>query len=206
MRRWFPRPCFLIPKTSVSTLEGLIVMNDHSSSAAPGVSGLLALEPAADCGRFSLRARIQDLAPIGEALGWPLPERIGGMTAAGDKLVLCLGPDEWQLLLPEEEMEPMARRVAALSPRLAASLVDIGSREIGIEIQGPKATSALCAACAFDIEGMASGTATRTVLDRVPVILIKRGAEHYRIEVWRSFAGHVWKLLETVKREIELAI
>lgn len=177
-------------------------MNDLSR----GISEPLVLSLAGDCGRFSLRARAEDLQAVAEALGWPLPDRIGGMTKVKDKLALCLGPDEWQILVPEDEVVPLAQRVAALSPGLPMSFVDVGSREIGIELTGPMATSALCAACAFDVEGMAAGGATRTIFDRVPIILIKHAAAHYRIEVWRSFAPHVWKLLETVRREIALEV
>ena len=51
-----------------------------------------------------------------------------------------------------------------------------------------------------------SGSATRTILDKSPAVLVKHAPDHYRIEVWQSFAGHVWTLLEAVRREITLDI
>ena len=51
---------------------------------------------------------------------------------------------------------------------------------------------------------MPDGSVTRTILDRAPVVLVKYGPDHYRIEVRQSFAGHVRGLLEAVSREIAL--
>ena len=133
-----------------------------------------------------------------------MPARIGGLASSGERLALCLGPDEWFL---------MARRWAdAVRDRFATameeafSLVEVSHREIGIEVQGSAATLALSSICALDLDSMASGSATRTILDKAPAVLIKHAPDHYRIEVWQSFAGHLWTLLAAVSREIALDI
>ncbi|SBW15234.1 sarcosine oxidase subunit gamma [Brucella sp. 10RB9215] len=66
----------------------------------------------------------------------------------------------------------------------------------------------MAAQCSFAFKPCRNaGTgAARTVFDHAQVILLKWDADHYRIEVWNSFADHVWTLLETASREVELSI
>jgi sarcosine oxidase subunit gamma len=86
------------------------------------------------------------------------------------------------------------------------SLVETSHRDVGIEVSGPAAEQALSAACALDLSAMPAGSVTRTIFDRAPIVLVKRGSDHYRIDVWQSFAPHVWGLLEAVSREIALSL
>jgi sarcosine oxidase, subunit gamma len=171
----------------------------------PGTPGRLAVALAPDRARLSLRLRPDDRAAAGTALGLRLPERIGGVDESGGSLALCLGPDEWFLLLPEGEAGPTSERLTAA---MAApfSLVDVSHREVGITVEGPAATLVLSSLCALDLEAMPAGSATRTILDKAQAVLIKHDAERYRIEVWQSFADHVWTLLAAVSREIALDV
>ncbi|AWN35098.1 sarcosine oxidase subunit gamma [Methylobacterium radiodurans] len=174
-------------------------------NAIPGAAGRLTVTLAPDCGRLVLRLRPRDRAAAETVLGVALPERIGGLDAASESFAVCLGPDEWYLLLPEDVARTAGER---LSAALGApfSLVDVGHREVGIAVEGPAATLALSSLCALDLDAMPTGSATRTILDKAQAVLIKHDAEHYRIEVWQSFADHVWTLLAAVSREIGLDI
>jgi sarcosine oxidase subunit gamma len=169
------------------------------------VTDRLSVAVAEDCARFSLRVRSEGCAKASGAFGCALPARIGDLASSGACLAICLGPDEWFLMAPFSEAGAIEERFAA-SMDGACSLVDVSHREVGIEVRGTSATLALSSACALDLEGMYSGSATRTILDKVPAVLIKHAPDHYRIEVWQSFAGHVWALLEAVRREISLDI
>ncbi len=57
--------------------------------------------------------------------------------------------------------------------------------------------------CCFplDLSQMKAGAA-RTIFDHAQIILLKWDADHYRIEVWNSFADHVWTLLELASNEV----
>lgn len=169
------------------------------------VADRLSVATAEDGARFSLRVPAEGLAKAGDAFGSTLPARIGDLAASGERLAICLGPDEWFLLAPSDEAEAIEERFAATMDG-AYSLVDVSHREVGIEVRGSAATLALSSACALDLEAMPSGSATRTILDKSPVVLVKHAPDHYRIEVWPSFAGHLWTLLEAVRREIALDI
>jgi sarcosine oxidase subunit gamma len=46
----------------------------------------------------------------------------------------------------------------------------------------------------------------RTIFDKVQIVLLREAERHFRIEVWRTFAGRVWGVLEAASREIELGI
>lgn len=173
--------------------------------ARPPVGDRFSVAVTADCARFSLRVRDEDRAKAGNALGFTLPKRIGDLTSSGDCSAICLGPDEWFLMAPSGEAEAIAERFAAGMDG-AYSLVDVSHREVGIEVRGRDTTLALSSICALDLEAMPSGSATRTILDKSPAVLVKHAPDHYRVEVWQSFAGHIWTLLEAVRREIELDI
>lgn len=166
----------------------------------------LTVRHAEDCPRFNLRIPVEHSGEAAMEFGCDLPRAIGGMTSSAGKLALCLGPDEWLLMTPAGQENDITRRFEALYPRVPHSLVDIGHRETGIDIEGPAAALALASACPLDLAAMPAGTGTRTVFDKAQIVLIKRNERSYRIEVWRSFAPHVWGLLEAVSHEIALGI
>lgn len=173
-----------------------------SGLAAVEIPHRMMLSAAEDCARFSFRIGPEGREAAARALGLPLPRRIGGMASRDNRTALCLGPDEWSLLVPETEGEAVRRDLASLD--VPHSLVDCSHRDVGIELRGASAEFALGAVCALDLSAMPAGSVTRTILDRAPVVLVKHAPDHYRIDVWQSFAGHVWGLLEAVSHEIAL--
>ncbi|RUM98436.1 sarcosine oxidase [Pseudaminobacter arsenicus] len=177
---------------------------EGSRIAAP--DSALAIAMADDCTRFSLRIAEEGIAQAGKAFGVALPKQIGGMTAAGGRLALCLGPDEWQLMAPLDERDALEAAFAALYAKVPHSLVDISHREVGIVVEGRDAALALRSACPLDLDEMAVGSATRTIFDKAQIVLIRQGQDSFRIEVWQSFADHVWGILQAAGREIALEI
>ena len=134
----------------------------------------------------------------------PLPARIGNLEQRDRRLALCVGPDEWFILAPisgAKAIEDSFRTIAA-----PHSLVDVGHREVGVEISGPSASLLLNSGLALDLSVMPTASGTRTIFDKAPVILIKEAGDHYRIEVWQSFATHLWGLLAAASREIALGL
>ncbi len=119
-------------------------------------------------------------------------------------MALCVGPDEWFILAPisgAKAIEDSFRTIAA-----PHSLVDVGHREVGVEISGPSASLLLNSGLALDLSVMPTASGTRTIFDKAPVILIKEAGDRYRIEVWQSFATHLWGLLAAASREIALGL
>jgi sarcosine oxidase subunit gamma len=184
------------------------MMRTHHPLAGLEMTGremdLLSIRPAADGARFILRISPQDLAVASSVWGAGLPETIGGLTSSPGRTAVCLGPDEWFLLAPLAEQESIEQAFAGIYATTIHSLVDIGHREVGIEVQGRDAVLALQSVIAFDIGAMQVPGGCRTVLDKTQVILLREAADRFRIEVWNSFSDHVWHLLHGIYRELEV--
>jgi sarcosine oxidase, subunit gamma len=75
----------------------------------------------------------------------------------------------------------------------AHSLVDISHRQIGLIASGPAAARILNAGCPLDLDLKAFPVrfATRTVFDKVEIVLWRRAEVLFHIEIWRSFAPHL---------------
>lgn len=124
--------------------------------------------------RYSLRTR----APQG------LPPILASARFA-DGHALGLGPDEWLLLLPDDTPPPVIDGLHALT--------DIGHRNLALLVEGPAAATLIQGGVALDLSLAAFpvGKATRTVHDGVEIILWRTGETAFRLEAWRSFAGHL---------------
>ena len=165
----------------------------------------LVIAPVGDCARLSLRIARKDLSKAATAYGRDIPEKIGGMSSTGKETALCLGPDEWLLLATESEGEKISAAFAKMSDKTLHSLVDVGHRSVGIDLSGPAAASALNAGCPLDLDAMAAGSCTRSVLEKAEIILMKLGDEHYRVEIARSFAEYGWRFLSRAGREFDIS-
>ncbi|MGU3398970.1 sarcosine oxidase subunit gamma [Brucellaceae bacterium D45D] len=166
------------------------------------IPGRLEIHAADDAARFILRIVPEKLALAEKALGAKIPTRIGELTRTGDIAVACLGPDEWYIWADEAKAEAITTAFTKLYETESHSLTDVSHRETGIDITGPKAEWLLNAASPLDLSKMQAPGANRTIFDHAQIILMKWDAEHYRIEVWNSFADHVWTLLEAASNEV----
>lgn len=174
-------------------------MNMRVSSPVPGTlaeSKAARVSISAAQARFSLRAR-GDVAPLNAALGLSLPERIGARAASGGIEVLCLGPDEWTVVAPIDEIDRLIAACAGVYAGHPHSLVDISGREVTLLIEGPQAAELLTLGCARDIDTIAVGEGRRTMFDGVTVVLWRDAEHRFRMDVWNSFASHLGHLLET---------
>ena len=153
-------------------------------------------------GRLSLRARAQDIVAIEAAFGLSLPRRIGSRSAAGGLDILMLGPDEWQIKGPVAETSAIEAAAAAIYPDHPHSLVDISAREESFHLSGPKADILLTLGLARDIKGIPVGEGRRCFMDGLTVILRRDGAQDFTLDIWTSFAAHLWHLLETGCHEL----
>jgi len=152
-------------------------------------------------GRMSVRAR-KDLTKISAALGVKLPGKIGGGFRSDDIEVVCLGPDEWTIVMPAERLAAAQDALAALYTTLPHAATDITGREVTFSMQGPQAATLLSIGCPRDIRTIEPGQARRTVFDGVTVVIWCDAPDSYRMDVWNSFAPFVAQTLETGTREL----
>ncbi len=127
---------------------------------------------------------------------------------SGSRATLWLGPDEYLLLdlAADAALESATR--GALEQALAGvphALVDVGHRQLALEISGPHASTLLRGACPLDLDlaEFPVGMCTRTVLAKADIVLWRTRADAFHVEVWRSFAGYVVGVLTEIASEFD---
>jgi sarcosine oxidase subunit gamma len=148
--------------------------------------------------RFSLRGDAIVAARAGAALGLALPLAPHSTAQAGECAAVWLGPDEWLLLSPPNDL-------AAALAGLPHSLVDISDGFAALVLRGPAAARALSAGCPLDLHTAAfpPGMATRTILGRAGIILWRLADDAWRVEIGRSFTAYGRALLIEAARGID---
>ena len=165
--------------------------------------------------RLSLRVNLTEAAAAVRASGLPLSTQTCRADTIGDWSALWLGPDEQLLIGPAvraESAPEMAREMASttlanalrgLTPALAHSLVDVSQRQCAVEVQGPHAADLINTGCPLDLglQAFPVGSCTRTVFAKSEVVIWHRAAEHFELEVWRSFMPYLTTHLALVAPE-----
>jgi len=163
-----------------------------------------AVRPLPPAARWILRGDERVRVAAGSALKLALPEAACRAVSAGESAALWLGPDEWLLIAAERMAQETAAGLAAALAQLPHSLVDVGHRQIALEVSGRDAPTLLAAGCPLDLEASAFpvGMCTRTMLAKAEIVLWRTAPEVFRIEVWRSFAAYVASFLAEAARGV----
>ncbi|TPM36833.1 sarcosine oxidase subunit gamma [Mesorhizobium sp. B2-3-4] len=165
------------------------------STSATGVK-VEVLPPAE---RMSLRAPEASLAALSKALGVTLPKQPKTSASKAGRTALWLGPDEW-LVIDEAGKDPLAdcAKVSALH-----SSVGISHRNVAIAVAGPAAEATVNSGCPQDLSLAAFpvGAASRTILGKVEIVLLRTAEDAFRVECWRSFSDYVFTFLSEGARD-----
>ncbi len=122
--------------------------------------------------------------------GVPLPLAANRVAATGSVRTLWLGPDEWLVVAEGAAPDLLPRLERAVTGR-RASVSDLSSSRVIIEIGGSAARDLLASGCGLDLHPRAfgPGQCAQTLLSRVPVILDQLDeAPHYRLLTRRSYS------------------
>ncbi|MGX9143527.1 sarcosine oxidase subunit gamma [Mesorhizobium sp. 128a] len=143
--------------------------------------------------RMSLRAPETSVAALSKALGLTLPKSPKTSATKAGRTALWLGPDEW-LLIDEAGKDPLVdcAKVSALH-----SAVGISHRNVAFAVTGAAAAAAINAGCPQDLslEAFPVGAASRTILGKCEILLLRTAADAFRVECWRSFSDYVFTFL-----------
>jgi sarcosine oxidase subunit gamma len=161
---------------------------------------LRTLAPAA---RFILQGGPAARAAAGEAFGVPLSESPCRARSVESRAALWLGPDEHLLLGPGGDARILAAALSAALAGIAHSLVDVGQRQVAVQVSGARASEILSNGCPLDLDPaeFPPGMCTRTLFGKAEIVLWRTGAEEFRLEVWRSFSDYVTGCLQEAARE-----
>ncbi|MDE3176367.1 MAG: sarcosine oxidase subunit gamma [Pseudomonadota bacterium] len=165
-------------------------------------SGRVKVYPSPFATRLNLRGGADVVEPVARAFGVAPPTRPMGSASAGERAALWLGPDEWLLLAEENAGDLMGQLTGALGG-VFHGLVDVSHRQVGLVVEGPGAARLLAAGCPLDLDLRAFpvGLSTRTLLVKAEIGLWRREENAFRIEVLRSFAPYVARILDQAARD-----
>jgi sarcosine oxidase, subunit gamma len=151
------------------------------------------LSEAAPPARFILRGADAVRVACGIALGVDLPSQLGAAGESSERAALWLGPDEWLLIADGADAADIGGVLESVLDGTSHSLVDISHRQIGLIASGPAAARVLNAGCPLDLDlkTFPVGFATRTVFDKVEIVLWRRAETTFHVEIWRSFAPYL---------------
>ena len=152
--------------------------------------------------RFVFRGGEAARAACSAAFGAELPARLGLGGERGRCAALWLGPDEWLLIAEGADSVSLGAEIEAALGAAPHSLVDVSHRQIGLLVSGAIAARALSAGCPLDLHlgAFPVGMATRTIFDKAEIVLWRRGATAFHVEVWRSFASYLVAALAEAAR------
>jgi sarcosine oxidase subunit gamma len=151
------------------------------------------LSEASPAARFILRGAEAVRVACGMAFGVEPPSRLGPAGESEGRGALWLGPDEWLLIADGADAPEIGAMLESVLEGTAHSLVDVSHRQIGVIAGGPAAARVLNAGCPLDLDLRAFpvGFATRTLFDKIEIVLWRRAETTFHVEVWRSFAPYL---------------
>jgi sarcosine oxidase subunit gamma len=151
------------------------------------------LSEASPAARFILRGAEAVRVACGMAFGVEPPSRLGPAGESEGRAALWVGPDEWLLIADGADAADIGALLESVLEGTAHSLVDVSHRQIGLIASGPAAARVLNAGCPLDLDLKAFpvGFATRTLFDKVEIVLWRRVEPNFHIEIWRSFASYL---------------
>ncbi|MDF3155228.1 sarcosine oxidase subunit gamma [Mesorhizobium sp. XAP10] len=149
--------------------------------------------------RISLRAPEASAAALSKALGVTLPKKPKTSASKGGRIALWLGPDEW-LVIDEAGNDPLADCAKISAPH---SAVGVSHRNIAISVTGTGAAATINAGCPQDLslDAFPVGAASRTILGKTEIVLLRTAADAFRVECWRSFSDYVFTFLSEGSRD-----
>ncbi|MGO4843124.1 sarcosine oxidase subunit gamma, partial [Rhizobiaceae sp. 2RAB30] len=79
----------------------------------------------------------------------------------------------------------------------------ISHRNVAISVTGPAAAASVNAGCPQDMSLTAFpvGAASRTILGKVEIVLLRTAEDTFRVECWRSFSDYVFTFLSEAARD-----
>mgnify|MGYP003328677419 FL=1 len=171
---------------------------------AIGVSGKVSATQSAFATRFSFRGDHEAAQRASKAFGVTLPLALLKAETNGTRTAISLGPDEWLLIAEDGVAQSLADEIAKALGTHFHSLVDISHRNTGFDVSGTEAATLLSTGNPLDlhISAFPVGMATRTIFSKAEIVLWRKSADTFHVEIWRSFLPFVWGLLEEAAHEL----
>jgi len=157
--------------------------------------------------RLELRKDPKAADSFEKAAGFRLPETPNTAAGGSAAYALWLGPNEWQIVVPEDAPDTAPAWVDRLRTGLAghsAAVVDVSHAQAILGVTGPKARDVLEGAVPLDLHPRAfkPGEVKQTLFGKHCGVTLHLRDETPDFDVYtrRSFAEYVWRYLEDCAR------
>ena len=144
--------------------------------------------------QINLRGQSSDLAAavVETCGGLELAARVNDATANGAWHCLGLAPDEWLLVGPTDAGPEVAARLTDKLSAHHASVVEMSSNRVVLDIGGPIAPALFASLTSFDMATLIPGRCAQTMMAKAQVILQSRAeSETVFLFVRTSFARYL---------------
>jgi sarcosine oxidase subunit gamma len=169
-----------------------------------------------DLGKIDLRGDADDrafMAAIGRVLDLLLPTEPCTAAVKGQIGALWLGPNQWLLTCPANEVLGLVGSLRAALQGVYAAITDLTDGRVALRVAGPSARDVLVKGTPLDLHPRAfpPGSCAGSLLAKAAVLIhlleddAARGPT-FDVYVARSFAHYLWTWLEDAGREYGVAI
>ncbi|MGH6890728.1 MAG: sarcosine oxidase subunit gamma [Dongiaceae bacterium] len=149
------------------------------------------------------------VSAVQAATGVELPTKANTVSGAGARQILWLGPNEWWVTGPDGEADFLVEALRAGFVGQHATACDVSESRAIIVLKGSKARDVLVRGVSLDLHPRAfgPGQCAQTGLSRCNVLLhLIDESPTFEIYVLKSFADYLWRWLEKVAVDFDLAI
>jgi sarcosine oxidase, subunit gamma len=167
-------------------------------------------------GKIDLRGDPQDrafMAAVGRVLDLLLPGEAGTSAAKAQIAALWLGPDEWLVTCPADEVPLLQSSLREALADVHAAVTEVTDGRVAFRVAGPSARDVLAKGCPLDLHprAFAPGSCAQSLLAKASVLihLLEDDGERgpsFDVYVARSFAHYLWMWLEDAGREYGVQI
>jgi sarcosine oxidase, subunit gamma len=146
---------------------------------------------------------------VQNATGVALPSAANTVSTAGDRQILWLGPNEWWLTAPDGEGDALIEALRAGFVGQHATVCNVSESRAIIALKGPKAREVLMRGVSLDLHPreFRVGQCAQTGVSRANALIhLVNDAPSYELYVLKSFSDYLWRWLEQVAADFNLAI
>ena len=157
------------------------------------IANALSVRAAPVAAQINLRGSANDIGAAVSVVfsGAVLAPRTNTVTHSGSIWTYGLGPDEW-LLVSLSNHTGGAHALAAHLAGQPASVVDVSSNRVALDIGGSNAPALFSSLCSLDLADLAPGRCAQTMLAKAQVLVHPVGeGPTFRVFVRTSFARYL---------------
>jgi sarcosine oxidase subunit gamma len=143
------------------------------------------------------------------ATGLVLPRAANTVSNGGIWQILWLGPNEWWITGPDGEADSLVEALRVNFAGQHATACDVSESRAIIRLTGPKAREVLMRGVSLDLHPRAFrvGQCAQTGISRTNALIhLVDDAPTFEIYVLKSFSDYLWRWLEKVAQDFNVAV